>query len=249
MAVSGPKNVLYNVILNITNIAFPIVVTPYIARVLGVENMGIVNFATAYASYFSILIHLGIPIYGVRAIAKCKDNLKERSKIATELVAIMGVSSLLFSAIYLASIYSINILRAESEYLLIAGLPLILSIFNVEWYFQGREKLKIITLRSIVVKVLSLAAIFIFVKERGDLILYILINNLAAVLSQFWTFLIFLTKELKVKFKELNLRRHPKPTLTLFLSTLAITIYTLLPSFMLGFLSTYTYFGSYTPAH
>jgi O-antigen/teichoic acid export membrane protein len=68
------KNVAYNIILTVSNVAFPVITTPYVSRILGVENIGIVNFAITYASYFALFVAFGIPMYGMREIAKQNNN-------------------------------------------------------------------------------------------------------------------------------------------------------------------------------
>lgn len=242
------RNVAYNIAINILNILIPIITVPYVSRVLGVENIGIVTFATTYAAYFTLFITLGIPIYGVREIGKLKNDQGERNKVVSELTGIVSFSTLLFSAIYVITVFAIPTLRSEWEFLLVAGVGLLFAPLSVDWYFIGRENLKVIAIRSIVARFIGLTALFIFVTEREDLLPYIIINIFLVCGSQIWNFYYMLRTEVKLTLVGLNFRRHLKPVLILFLSSLAISIYTMLDTLMLGFMSSYTEVGYYTSA-
>ncbi|SUE34863.1 flippase [Rikenella microfusus] len=241
-------NVVYNILINVLNVAIPIITVPYVSRVFGVENVGVVNFALTYAAYFSLFVCLGIPVYGVREIGKCKDDPVQRNYIVSELFRIMLISTLFFTSLYVISIFVIPTLYAERVFLLAAGAGLIFSPFNVDWYYTGRENLKIVALRNMAVKILGVAILFIFVRSSRDIILYLILNTIANVGAQVWTFVYMLRHEIVLQYRKLNLKRHIKPVLILFLSSLAISIYTMLDTLMLGFLSDYTQVGYYSSA-
>jgi O-antigen/teichoic acid export membrane protein len=68
------KNIIYNILLSLTNILFPLISFIYVARILGPKGIGEVQFVMSFAQYFSIFAAIGIPIYGVREIAKVRDS-------------------------------------------------------------------------------------------------------------------------------------------------------------------------------
>lgn len=242
------QNIFYNILLNISNVAFPIITVPYVSRVLLVENIGIVNFVTNYASYFVMFAMLGIPTYGMREIAKRNDDFKACSKIFSELFSISVFSTLIAVVVYVATIFMFDTLRAEWEYLLIAGAAVLFVPFGIDWFFTGRENLKFTTIRSLVVKVISVVGLFIFVRTKEDLIPYLIFNLIATIAGQMWTFIYLIRYEVRISFKDLSLKPHLKPTIILFLSTIAISIYTVLDTVMLGFLSDYSQVGYYSSA-
>jgi O-antigen/teichoic acid export membrane protein len=242
------KNVVYNTILTVSNVAFPIVTTPYVSRILGVENIGIVNFATIYASYFALFVALGIPMYGMREIAKQNNDQEGRNQIFSELFVINVLSALVFSIIYLITIFSIPSLAQNKEFLLIAGASVLFVPFNVDWFFSGREKFKLITLRTLAAKVIAVGGLFIFVRTRDDVILYLILTIAANLSSQIWNFGYMLKTEVKFRFKCLQIKKHLHAVLVLFASSVAISIYTLLSPLILGFMSDYTQVGYYTSA-
>ncbi len=242
------RNLLYNIVLNVSNVIFPVITTPYTARVLGVENIGLINFVTAYSSYFVIFACLGIPIYGVKEIAKQKCNREKRDEVFSELFYINLVTSLIITVIYITSILFIPALSNEKELLFIAGIPLYLSAFTVDWFFTGREKFGMITQRSLIIKLFSLCSLFIWVKDQGDVVAFLVISVSANVLSNCWNVFLLARNEVSFRVFDLHFRQHLKPLIILFVSTLAVSAYTILDTLMLGFFSNYTEVGYYTSA-
>lgn len=245
---SVKKNVAYNVMLNVTKILFPFITAPYASRVLGVENIGIVSFASTYTSYFVLFAMLGIPTYGMRAIAKCKDAVS-RKKIFTELFSIVTICTLLVTSIYIASIYMIPSLYEQRSYLLLMGISLYLTPLNIDWYFSGKENFKLIAVRTIIIKILMVGSLFIFVQDRDDLVAYILLHVGVLTLNHIWNWFYLFKNEISgLNFRGLNLRIHIKPTLLLFASIIAISVYTMLDTIMLGFMSSFEEVGYYSSA-
>jgi O-antigen/teichoic acid export membrane protein len=242
------KNVVYNTILTVSNIAFPIITTPYVSRILGVENIGIVNFAITYASYFALFVALGIPMYGMREIAKQNNNPEGRNQIFSELFVINILSAIIFSIVYLITIFSVPALYHDKEFLLIIGISVLFVPFNVDWFFSGREKFKLVTLRTLIAKVIALGGLFIFVRTREDIIPYLILTIIANLSSQIWNFGYMLKTEVKLRFKQVQIKKHLNAVFVLFASNIAISIYTMLSTLMLGFLSDYTQVGYYTSA-
>jgi O-antigen/teichoic acid export membrane protein len=243
------KNVVYNTILTVSNVAFPVITTPYVSRVLGVENIGIVNFAVTYASYFALFAALGIPKHGIREIAKCnKDNQETRQRVFSELFIINILSTIIFSFVYLVTVFSLPALHQERIFLLITGISVFTSPLNLDWFFSGREKFKLVMLRSVLAKIISLGSLFVFVRTRDDIIPYLLLTVAANLSSQLWNFGYMLRKEVKFCFKQLEIKKHIKSVFILFASNVAISMYTMLSTLLLGFLSDYTQVGYYTSA-
>ena len=242
------KNVAYNTILTVSNVAFPVITTPYVSRILGVENIGIVNFAVTYAAYFALFVALGIPMYGMREIAKQNNNPEGRNKVFSELFLINVLSAIIFSLVYLVTIFSVPALSHDREFLLITGISVLFVPFNVDWFFSGREKFKLVTLRTLAAKIIAVGGLFIFVRTREDIIPYLILTVAANLSSQIWNFGYMLKTEVKFRFKQLQIKKHLNAVLVLFASNIAISVYTMLSTLILGFLSDYTQVGYYTSA-
>jgi O-antigen/teichoic acid export membrane protein len=107
------KNIIYNILLSFTNILFPLISFPYAARILGPKGIGDVQFVMSFAQYFSIFAAIGIPIYGVREIAKVRDSPAKLSSTFFSLSTLFFLTSLVMTLVYFLivcffSIYSLN---------------------------------------------------------------------------------------------------------------------------------------------
>lgn len=218
---------------------------PYVSRILGVENIGRVNFSISYANSFLIFACLGIPVYGLTAIAKVKDDFDKRSKIFSEIFLLNVICSLIVSIIYAASLCYVDSLRQEITLLLISGLSIFFSFFSVDWYYSGIQKFKAITARSIATKIVSFCGIFMFVRDRSSLVAYLILFISSTFIGNSWNLYQIMSKEVKFRIT-FDFKHHLKPIFLLFCATLAATIYTMIDSILLGFLSTFSEVGYYT---
>ena len=231
MKKSITKNYIYNLIYQILIILIPLITTPYLSRVLGVNNIGIYSYTLSIVTYFILFGSLGISLYGQREIAYYQDNKKKRSKTFWEIITMrfisLGLSLILFY---------ISFCR-KGEYLAyykILILEIIANAFDISWFFQGIEEFKKTVMRNMLVKILSVFSIFIFVKNQSDLYKYFCIyvfSNLIGNMSLWF----YLRKYIeKIEFKELNVFKHLKPTISLFIPQIAVQIYTVLDKTMIG---------------
>lgn len=232
------KTVKLNFILNIIRLflstAFILLITPYITRVLGPENLGKVEYANSIIIYLINFTALGIPVYGIREVARYRDNQKELSKILIELSLILFVTTIVGYIILTLLLYK-NFLEIR-DIMLVTSLNLLLSNMGVEWFYQGIENQLYITKRFILVRVLALIATFLFVRNERDYLIYAFILVILQSGSSILNF-INLRKYItfnRIKFFELEIKKHIKPIFIIFFATVATTIYLQLDSVMIG---------------
>lgn len=234
MSKSIAKNYIYNVTYQILVIILPIVTIPYLSRILGAENIGISSYTTSISAYFILFGSLGVGLYAQREIAYVRENMKDRSKVFFEIVILRFITML----ISIVAFYITFASNGEYEiYYKILLIQLISNCFDISWFFQGQEEFKKVVIRNIIVKFISIAAIFIFVKTTEDLWIYMLI----LVASEFFgnlTLWFYLPKYIqKISIKELKIFKHLVPILTCFVPQIAIQVYTILDRTMLGALT------------
>lgn len=242
------RNIFYNSLLNISSVIFPLITAPYIARVLEPDNIGLINFASNYVNYFAIFALLGIPIYGMREVAKVRDNPRKLEILVSQLLSLSFFSSLIVSLIYFLSVLSIRQLMENRLIFLLYGVSIFMSPFKIEWYYQGTENFSFITVRSLVIRIISLICLFSFVHEKSDFVLFVVISVLGGVVGDLWNFMKMLNSGLHPFLTLKGLLSHFKPVFLLFFSTIAISIYTILDTMMLGFLREYTEVAYYSNA-
>lgn len=248
MSRSIKKNLAFNVLLNVSNVLFPLVTAPYVARVLHPEGVGLFNFANTFAGYFALVAALGIPTYGVREVAKCGDDEGQLNILVSEIFSINMLSTLVTSMIFVASISLIPQMRENLLFFLVAGIVVYSKPFSVEWYFQGRELFGFITMRSLIVRLVGILGLFIFVHDKDDLFIYLLLSVSSTILSQVWNYVMMVKSGVRPRFVLNGLGQHMKPLLILFSSSVAVSIYIVLDTVMLGFLSSYSEVAFYNNA-
>ena len=211
---SVTKNYIYNLLYQILVLILPLITTPYISRVLGAENIGIYSYTISIATYFVLFGSLGIALYGQREIAYNQKNKKKYSVIFREIVILriipMSISVLIFYFIFVNG-------NQYQIYYKILTLEIIGNCIDISWFFQGLEEFKKTVTRNIIIKLISVLCIFIFIKNQNDLYLYFLIYVFSTLIGNgsLW---LYLPKFLgKVELKELNIFRHLKPTISLFI--------------------------------
>jgi len=243
-------NYIYNTILKVLNILFPMITFPYIARVLTASGVGKINFSLSVISYFILISRVGIPMYGIRECAKYRDDKKELTKVVQEILIInfvsLGITLIFFYVILFNSKSLIN----YKNILMILSVNIISTTIGMEWFYQAIEEYKYITLRNIFVKVISLILIFSLVKEKNDYNVYAFILMISVSISYLYNF--FHSRnyiDLFKKHSNYNFTRHIRPVFLLFAMSVSISIYTNLDKVMLGFLSGDEAVGYYTSAN
>ena len=231
------KNVLYNVLLNVSRVIFPFITAPYISRVLEPDGLGLFDFSNYYASFFAMVALLGIPVYGVREVAKKRSEPETLKVLVSELFSISVWMTLGISIIYIASLFVVGQLMENKVIFLLAGITLYLAPLRTEWFFQGIEKFGFITTRSLIIKTISIICLFLFVRTKTDLIIYVILNALSTAASDLWNYVKIIQEGVVPRLVFKGLGKHMRPVLLLFASTLAISIYTMLDTEMLGFLT------------
>ena len=231
---SVAKNYMYNLCYQILTIVLPIITTPYVSRVLGAENIGIYSYTYSVVSYFILFGSLGVALYGKREIAYVQQNVKERTKVFWEILLCRTVTIFIATIAYI--IFFMNFELEYQTYYIILILEVLAAGVDISWFLQGLEEFKKTVTRNIIVRLLSVTAIFIFVKSAEDLITYTIIYSVGNFLGNLmlWVYLPKFLKGAKINVKELEARRHILPILMLFVPQITEKIYNMLDKTMIG---------------
>ncbi len=240
---SSKINFIYNSIYQILLILIPLTTTPYISRVLGAEKIGEYSYSHAIAYYFVMFIMLGLGNYGNRTIAFVRDDKRKLSKTFCEIYRMQLITAAIVTTIYLLfAIATNNILTW------IMLIYVVSAAIDVNWLFFGLEQFKFTVIRNSIIKFISTASVFIFVKNQDDLMIYALINMISTLISQavLWTRIPKIIHLSKVKFKDV--KKHIKPNLILFIPIIAVSLYKIMDKIMLGNMSDMEQVGFYESA-
>lgn len=228
------KNFVYNLVYQIVALLAPFIVTPYVSRVLGVDGIGEYSYANSIVSYFLLFAVLGTSTYGQRAIGYAQKDIEERSRAFWEIFIFRIFTGLVTLSLYAIYVFLI-VPQASFTIYIILALNIINVIIDVSWFLQGMEEFSKTALTSIISRVMSIACVFLFVKEENDLWIYVLISTGFIVLGHLSMWL-FIPRNL-CKVKEIKPFRNIKSIFQLFLPTIATQIYLVLDKSMIGWFS------------
>ena len=241
-------NFIMNAILTMSSFIFPLITFPYVSRVLLPVGTGKVSFATSLISYFSMFAQLGIPIYGIRACAKVRDDRIALTRTAHELLIInLVMDAISYIALFIVLI-TVPRLREDRVLYIIVSLTIVLTSIGMEWLYKALEMYTYITIRSLVFKFVALVFMFLLVHTKDDYIIYGGITIFAASASNFMN---FINARKYIDFKAVgnyNFQQHLKPVSVFFAMSCATTIYLHLDAVMLGFIATEEDVGYYDAA-
>lgn len=241
------KNIAYQATFDVISMVVPLLTSPYLARVIGAEGLGIYSYHYTIAYYFNLLAALGMRNHGNRAIAKCRDNQKELDDTFSNLFAIQTITSVICFFLYVTFTLLIS-KPSELLYSFIMLFQVISSLFDISWFYFGTENFKYTVSINAIVKALNLIAIFVFVKTSDDLWLYFIIMSLGILISQIalWLPLKKYVSFVKPQFSKMSL--HFKPLFVLFLPTIAVSLYKYMDKIMIGIMSNKSQLGFYENA-
>lgn len=241
-------NFIMNAMLTMSSFIFPLITFPYVTRILGPAGYGKVSFATSLIAYFLIFAQLGIPTYGVRACAKVRDDKRLLTKTAHELLIInLVMGALSYAVLFLALIF-VPKLRQDRLLYIVVSLTILFTTIGMEWLYKALEQYTYITVRSLIFKVIALAAMFCLVRTEDDYVVYGGITILASSASYLMNF-IHARKYISLRpMGGYEFKPHLKAVAIFFAMACATTIYTNLDTVMLGFLKTPDDVGFYNAA-
>ena len=245
MGKSISKNSAFSMVNKGLSVIFPLVTVSYVSRVLGASGIGEVSSVQNFSTYFSMAAALGIPSYGVRAIAQTRNNKEVCNKTFSELFIINFISTFFATILYLSAMFCLRENYPNTVLCLVFSGTIIFNVINIEWIYQGFEEYEYITIRSLGIKIVSIILMFFLVRQKTDLVAYAFIICFGSV-GNYVLNLINLKKYVQLHFKNISLRRHIVPIMTFFISVIAIEIYSLLDISMLTVMSNTTCVGYYS---
>lgn len=216
------------------------------SRVLGPFQLGRVSFADSATQYFIICAALGIPIYGIREIAKVKNDKQQLSTTFSELLLIQVITTVILFVLYFVLITFTSRFHAENTLFHLGLLQLTLSAFVTDWFFQGMENYVFVSIRAFIIRFISILLILLLVKQNSDVYLYYAIWTGSIVVNALMSAPLYFKY---ISLKHLNLKRHFKPVFTFFSTRVVTSVYVILLSFFVGYLENKSYVAYYTSAY
>lgn len=244
---SVKKNFLFSLILTASNYIFPLLVYPYVSRVLGVEGVGICNFADSILNYFILFATIGISIIGIREIASSKNDKKQLNIVFTSLIMHILLPTIVTCVIFAIALNIIPQLHAYNKILYIGMGKILGTAFLLDWFYKGIEDFKFITIRTILIKISYVISVFLFVRTQEDYIIYFLLTTLMVLINSCIN-VMYARKFVRISFDFRNFKSLVKPNFINGFYLFLNTMYSTLNVAYLGFISTPKEVGYYTTA-
>jgi len=239
---------IYMIFLQGLNYTAPLIVFPYLMVVLGAEKFGYIGFSVSIVQYFMLIVDFGFNLTATKRIALNRNNGNELSRIVIS-TTISKIFLLLISlfALFLIA-YTIPRFHVYQTTINVLSIMLIANTFSFIWFFQGIEKIKVLSIINIISKLTIFPLTFIFVKTGDDYLkaaaILSLVYLFGAIISVAWIFKNNFIQFIKVSINDIL--TELKDSFPIFLSQSAISIYTSLFVVILGYYSTAEEVGRYS---
>lgn len=217
------------------NFILPFITFPYLVRVLESEKYGLVMIAQSVAIFLTIIVDFGFNISATREVSNLRNDKKELSQYFWNVFFIKSlllVASLLILLILVSNVTKFN--EDPLVYFYSFGLVFGQAIFPT-WFFQGIEKMRVITIINISAKAFFTFAIFFFILSPNDYLLVPILSGLGFIISGLLG-LIYSFKYISFQKPQIKQSiRIAKESFSLLVSNLAVSLYTSSNVLILGF--------------
>lgn len=236
--------------LQIVHYLVPLILLPYLVRIIGPAKFGVISFAQAIAYYFALVPDIGAGLYAPREIALIKESRDDLSRFVTGIISLKGCALSLSLAAYFLLVWTVPQFRAELWVFLFSAGFIIGESFIPVWFYQGIEKMVNITVGVFIIRVLALVLILFFIKAPGDYVYVPLINTGALIFGMLFMWaMIFFREGIRLKAVRPGfLRNMTRESFPLFVSNVASNLNAGINIVALGFLAPDIVVGYYAAA-
>ena len=226
------KNSIYKCLFSIANIAIPIIIGPYITKLLDVDLYGAYNKVYAEFQIFLIFATFGIYTFGVREISKIRNDKKAVATLFTNLFVLSIITNTAVGIIYIT--YGlISSTGITTQIYMVFIIQIIANVFYVEFLNKTIKNYKFITIKTLIVKIIYLTLLLLLVRKSNDIIIYAIIISFIVFLNNIISY-IYVRKKIKFDFKSLKLLQFVRPLFLVLILTNISILYSQLDKIMLG---------------
>lgn len=241
------KNIAYKGLLMFSNFIIVFITFPYVTRVLGPSNFGLVNFAMNTVDYFLLFATLGITSIGTREIASCRGDKERLSSAFSKILGVNLITTGITLIVFFIAVAVVPRFHENQDLMYIGSAKILFTAFAIEWFFTGIENFRYIAYRNLLVKVVYIISVFLLVKSEADYKLYFLLTILSVVISAVINF-IYARNFVQWNWRESVSKTYFKQNLRLGVYAIMTSMYITFNVMYLGLVSTDLQVGYYSTA-
>nr|WP_299419912.1 flippase [uncultured Emticicia sp.] len=246
------KGLLRNIaslgVVQVANYIFPLITVPLISRIIGPDKFGVINYASAFVAYFTLIIGYGFDLTATRRISKDPNNIDLRNRVFSEVFTTQIVLFAISIFLFLGCIFIIPPIRAEKLVAIFTFLVCISTVFTQNWLFQAMQDLPKIAWLNFITKLFFTFTVLLVIKEKQDYIWQPLIASLIQIfvglISFFWAYNKYQLRLISISIEDVwQLLKNER---TVFFSMVVISLYTTTNIVILGIMQNETQVGFYS---
>ncbi|MCH3997035.1 MAG: oligosaccharide flippase family protein [Lactobacillus amylovorus] len=181
-------NAILSSIRTLSTIIFPLITYPYITKTLSVTNIGKINFSQSIISYFTLIAQFGISMFAIRTGARIRDDRVAFNHFANRIFSINLISTLVSMVLLLILLILPTKLLEYRNFICVLSINVALVPISVDWIYTIYEDFGYITLRGILIDLLSLILMLTLVKSNSDAYLYVALITVSTSLGNLFNF-------------------------------------------------------------
>ena len=238
------KNFIFNTLLTLSSYIINLFIFPHVSRVLGVELVGKIGFVNNVISYFSLFAIMGIGTVGIREIAACGNDRGKRSRVFSNILSIALLMTTVVTVVYIATICIIPRFRVDKSLFFVGISNLFFASLLIEWFYQGVENFKYITIRSVIIKIIYALVVIAVIKKPSDYLLYFILTASVTIINAIIN-LSYSRKYVDFSFRNISLKKYLRPIFSLGVYKVMVSMYTTFNVIYLGFVCSDVEVGYY----
>lgn len=245
------SNTIFLYMLTFSSQFFNFLTVPYLTRILSPTIYGKIGIALAYMAYIQIILDFGFILSATQKVVENRENNKILSKILSAVTGVKLFLSLIIIIIFSSYVLLNNKMKDDILFYLLYMFSTIINALMPDFFYRGMEKMKIITIRTVIIKALATLGTFLFVKEAIDYWLipfFMLLGNIIAVFIMYYD----IKKVYYVTFRYVEIafvKKLLKDTTLFFISRIASTTYQIINTIILNIIyGSSSMIGYYTSA-
>ncbi len=230
------KNIFSLGTVQLVNYVFPLITVPYVSRIIGPESYGIINYATAFIAYFTLLIGYGFDLTATRKIARNPDDNEYVSRVFSQIVNSRILLFLISVLLFLICILIVEPLRNNIYVTLIIFVSTISVVLVPQYIYQGKQQLSIFAFLNFLKGLISSILVFVLIKTRNDYVILPAINVMVGLLGSV-ILLIYACRKFNLTYQWVKMKdtfRLLYDEKVIFISTVVISLYTTTNTVVLG---------------